>query len=186
MLAQLCEGEAFDLVQNTQDSNGWEAWRVISKRFDPHGAGRKRSVMSQLLAPGSFDLKNLNSAIARWEEMLRVYERRAGKDLPDDVKATIHTEMTKGALEDRLLLNASRFKTYVSVRDEIQCYLESKRNQEAVPMDIGALNKNGGKGKGKGEGTGAKGKGPQVCNNCSKQGHWWKDCAAPGGGAAIV
>ena len=33
VLAQLCEGEALDLAQNTQDSNGWEAWRVISKRF---------------------------------------------------------------------------------------------------------------------------------------------------------
>ena len=123
MLAQLCEGEALDLAQNAQDSNSWEAWRAISKGFNPQGAGRKRSVTSQLLAPGSFDLKSLNSAIARWEEMLRVYERRAGKDLPDDVKATVLTEMTKRALKDHP----------VAQRVSVQGVRERPRGDPVIP-----------------------------------------------------
>ena len=187
VLAQLCENEALDLVQTTQDSNGWEAWRVISRRFDPVGAGRRRGIMSQLLQPGSYDIKDLTSAMAKWEDKVRVYERRAARELPDDVKCSVLTEMCKGALRDHLLLNASKLRTYQLVREEVQCYLESKHNQEAVPMDIGAFHK--GKGKGKGGGQNNKEKSSQdrdTCTNCGKKGHWKRDCRAPGGGAATT
>ena len=33
VLAQLCDGEALDLVQNVVNSDGWEAWRVVSDEW---------------------------------------------------------------------------------------------------------------------------------------------------------
>ena len=59
------DGEALDLVQNSADTGGLEAWRVLTRRFNPWGAGRRRNVTLQ---PVSFDPKELNSAIATWEE----------------------------------------------------------------------------------------------------------------------
>ncbi len=73
VLAQLWEGEALDLIQNFLQSNGWEAHRVLSRRFDSWSAGRRRNIMSHLLQPGCFDRGSLNSAIARWEEKVRLY-----------------------------------------------------------------------------------------------------------------
>lgn len=29
VLAQVCEGEVLDLIQNVVDSDGWELWRVL-------------------------------------------------------------------------------------------------------------------------------------------------------------
>ena len=87
VLAQLCEGEALDLVQNVVNSDGWEAWRILSRRIDPQGAGRKRSVTSQLLQAGAFDPQDLNSDIATWEEKIHMHERRAQNKLPDDIKS---------------------------------------------------------------------------------------------------
>ena len=171
VLAQLCEGEALDLVQSTSNNDGFEAWRVISRRFDPQGAGRRRNVMAGLIQPGSFDTGQLHSAIAKWEERVRVYERRAGHSLQDDVKASVLVEMTKGALKDHLLLNAKSLKTYIQVREEIQCYLESKFNSEPVPMDVGPLSRT------------RSSAGQQNCNNCGAPGHWKRDCWKPGGGA---
>jgi hypothetical protein len=178
VLAQLCDGEALDLIQNVIGSDGWEAYRVLSRRFDPQGAGRRRNIMSQLLQPGSFDPQALNSAIARWEEKVRIYERRSGSKLPDDIKSSILTEMTKGPLREHLILNAAKLKSYEGVREEIQCYLENRQNAEPMSMDVDAFTK--GKGTKGGKGSG---KGTDVCKNCGKTGHWARDCRGPGGGA---
>jgi len=177
VLAQLCDGEALDLVQNVVNSDGWEAYRVLSRRFDPQGAGRRRNIMSQLLQPGSYDPTALNSAIARWEERVRIYERRSGSKLPDDIKSSILTEMTKGPLKEHLILNAAKLRNYDAVREEIQCYLENRQNAEPIAMDVDAFQK------GKGGGKGGKASKDDVCKNCGKRGHWARDCRGPGGGA---
>ena len=166
VLAQLMDGEALDLVQSTKDNDGFEAWRVVSRRFDPQGAGRRRNILGVLIQPGAVDAPQLNSHIAKWEERLRVYERRAGQPMQEDIKAQVLVSMTKGALKDHLTLNANKMKTYLSVREEIQSYLESKVNDMASPMDVGSL-----------------GQKDITCNNCGKKGHKKIDCWAPGGGA---
>ena len=121
-----------------------------------------------LLQPGAFDPTALNSAIARWEGKVRIYERRSNAKLPDDIKSSILTEMTKGPLKEHLILNAAKLKSYEGVREEIQCYLENRHN-----ADVDAFTK--GKG-GKGSGKGNKGTDKDVCKNCGKTGHWACDC----------
>jgi hypothetical protein len=182
VLAQLCDGEALDLIQNVLGSDGWEAYRFLSWRFDPEGAGRRRNIMSQLLQPGSFDPMDLNSAIARWEEKVRIYERRSGAKLPDDIRSSILTETTKGPLKEHLIVNAAKLKSHDAVREERQCYLENRQNAEPTAMDVDAFTK-GGKG-GNGSGKGNKGSDKDVCKNCCKTGHWARDCCRPGGCAA--
>ena len=75
-LAQLTEGESNDIVRNVSTANGLEAWRVLSKEYDPAGSGRKRTVLSHILRPGSFELTDLKSAIAGWETQIRTYDRK--------------------------------------------------------------------------------------------------------------
>lgn len=114
---------SLDLAQHVTRKDGWEAWRIISRRFDPQGAGRRCNVMSQLLQPGSYEPKDLNSAIAKWEEKVRLYERRSQTKLPDDIKSSILTEMCKRAVKEHLVLNAAKLRDYGGVSEEIQCYL---------------------------------------------------------------
>ena len=92
VLANLLDGEAVDLAQNAADSDGWEAWRVSTRRFDPQGAGRRRNIMSQLLHSVSFDPEDLNSAITKGEEEVRMYEKRSAMLL---LYSTL-TEMLEG------------------------------------------------------------------------------------------
>eukprot|EP00971_Amphidinium_carterae_P209370 4153076-Amphidinium_carterae.1 len=54
--------------------------------------------------------------------------------------------MTKGPLKEHLILNASKLKDYLAVREEVRSYLEHIQNSTPVPMDIGAFGKGGGKG----------------------------------------
>lgn len=130
VIAQLVKGEALDMVQSNENSSGRESWCQLTRRFDPHGAGRRRSIMSQLLKPGALEVKELNAAISRWEKKVRIYGRRSGTPLKDDIEAFTLMEMTKGSLQEHLVLKASKLRSYVAAKEEVQCNLEKRYNEE--------------------------------------------------------
>ena len=57
VFAHLYDGDALHLIQNAADSDGWEAWRVLTRRLHPQGTDRDAPIMSQLLEARSFDPK---------------------------------------------------------------------------------------------------------------------------------
>ena len=52
VLAQLCDGEALDLIQNVTGSDGCEAYRVLSRRFDPPGCREEAQHHAAVAAAG--------------------------------------------------------------------------------------------------------------------------------------
>ena len=76
-LAELLEGEALDIVQNTTRGAGLEAWRKLVRRFDPQTVGRKRTLLSRIINPGTVKVHELSRAIEQWEERVRSYQSRA-------------------------------------------------------------------------------------------------------------
>ena len=67
-LAELLEGEVLDIVQNTTRGAGLEAWRKFVRRFDPQTVGRKRTLLSRIVFPGTVKVHELSRAIEQWEE----------------------------------------------------------------------------------------------------------------------
>ena len=61
-LAELLEGEALDIVQNTTRGAGLEAWRKLVRRFDPQTVGRKRTLLSRIFNPGTVKVHELSRA----------------------------------------------------------------------------------------------------------------------------
>ena len=59
-LAEVLEGEALDIVQNTTRGAGLEAWRKLVRRFDPETTGRKRTLLSRILNPGTVKVHELS------------------------------------------------------------------------------------------------------------------------------
>ena len=84
-LAELLEGEALDIVQNTTRGAGLEAWRKLVRRFDPQTVGRKRTLLSRIINPGTVKVHELSRAIKQWEERVRSYQSRARENISDDV-----------------------------------------------------------------------------------------------------
>ena len=160
-LAQLTEGESNDIIRNVSSANGFEGWRILSKQYDPAGSGRKRIVLSHILRPGSYELNELKSAIAKWETQIRTYDRKqtatGDSVIQDDIKSSILLDMCKGKLKEHLELNFNRFKTYEDMKIEVESYIEKKGDQDAAKMDLSAM--------------------PQVrCHNCGKMGHYKSEC----------
>ena len=69
--------EALDIVQNTTRGAGLEAWRKLVRRFDPQTVGRKRTLLSRIINPGTVKVHELSRSIKQWEERVRSYQSRA-------------------------------------------------------------------------------------------------------------
>ena len=164
LIAQITEQEPLDIAKNTARGAGLEVWRKLQRRYDPQTVGRKRAMLSRILAPGAARIADLSSAIQRWEESVRVYQERSRERLSDDVRTGILIEMLPEALKNHVYLNQNRLVNYEQVRSEIETYLEARHGREAgatagagahdhggpMPMDISAM-------KGKGKGKASKG-----------------------------
>ena len=163
-LAALLDGEALDILMNTTEGQGFEAWREISKRFDPKTKGRTRNKLIHLLTPGQCTLGELSSKIEQWEESVRRYGERSRTAWSDDFRVASLTSMCPKVFQDHIGLNQNRLAKYEDVRNEVFSYLEMKHDsQKPTPMDVGSWDyEKGGKGKGKkgfspwGEGKGGK------------------------------
>jgi hypothetical protein len=183
-LGQIVEGEALDILRNVPDDNGLEGWRRLCRRFDPQTVSRRRSAITKIINPPKATLAGLGSAIEKWDEMTRAHERRTGRPIDDDVKASVLTEMCPDKLGEHIALNQSRLVTYQQVRDEIAMYLEQV-NAKAITsrssrddMDVSSLGKGkGDKGKGKGKDSGKNSqKEDRECWKCGKKGHLSSAC----------
>ena len=186
-LENLTDREPLDIVQNSPEGNGLEAWRRLQKRYDPATRGRRKNLLKSLLKPGKYKLEQLGEAMEKWEEQVNRYEKMKDSkgnrsQLPDDLKIAILEDMVPEVLETHLLLQADRIDTYKECRKEVSSYVEAKiglRIKEAGvsdalrtrqpmgpdDMDCSSFQKGkpgGGKGSPKFQGT---------CNACGKQGH---------------
>ena len=112
-LAELLQGEALDIVQNTARGAGLEAWRKLVRRFDPQTTGRKRTL--QILNPGTLKVHELSRAIEQWEERVRSYQSRVREKFSDDVRSGILTEMCPEHIKTHIHLNLTRLPDYAAV-----------------------------------------------------------------------
>ena len=168
-LAQLVDQEALAILKNGDLENGLDAWRRLTKRYDPVTAGVMRLQYLRLVQPGvAKDTTQAAVMIQQWETAVREFEQRTRKTIDEELKIAVLTEMMPGDLRQHLQLNARSILTYAVARKEIAMYLETKNApgtaagtmDQAVPMDVGALWAKGGKskkGENKGKGKGAKG-----------------------------
>ena len=204
VLLMVTEREPFDLVLNS--TCGFEAWRRLSRRFDPTTGGRKRALLNSILSPNRTKLEELPQAMEKLMDSIRLYERRrdstgARTTISEDIKISVIERLVPAELERHLVLNRDRYVSFNDILGEIQSYVEHQtgskikvfnsqgrvdpHNRPDDPMDVGFFGK-GKKGKGKGGSKGGKpgDKKSETCFNCGKPGHRKADCWAPGGGKA--
>ena len=163
-LAELLEGEALDIVQNTTRGAGLEAWRKLARRFDPQTAGRKRTLLSRIVDPGTVKVHELSRAIEQWGRTCQIVSVESARKISDDVRSGILTEMCPEHIKTHIHLNLTRLPDYASVRSEIETFLEARQSSSNPDaMDTGSLN-------------GQKG----VCRNCGQRGHWAASCPKRG------
>jgi hypothetical protein len=179
LLVSITEGEAATIVENAGDDNGLEAWRRLTKRFDPNNAGRKRAILDTILALPRVKMQELQNAIENMKKLITQYETKHKKKLDDDIKQTVIRGMVPEHLRKHLEMNSSRFMDSDDMLEEIAGYIQSQPDSAA--MDIGWLGK-GKDGKGKDKGWNDKGKGKGFFDKGKGKGHGGKNSGGKGAG----
>ena len=72
MLISLTDGTTNNLVANS--NLGFEAWRKLSKNYDPTGGGRIWNLLRQIINPGKCKIENLKPSLEMWEQQVTKYE----------------------------------------------------------------------------------------------------------------
>lgn len=209
VLRATTEGIPFDVVENVATGAGLDAWRCLHKRFDPATGSRKRVMLHALTNPERASYETIQSALERWKALKLRYDKKkdqfgAREPLPESLAMNSLEKLVPKDLEQHLLLNYARFKTFEEMELEVVNFIEAKTGNRlnistnfaksgggtssAIPMDVdslvrvvqGSINslaqtKGGGKNK-----SGGSNKINQrfdgTCNNCGKVGHKSRDC----------
>ena len=84
-LQMVTSKELFTIVCNCQN-NGFEAWRRLTRRYDPATASRKRTMLRAIISPQKQKLENLpcghRGMGRRCENLRKAQEQHGSKDLP--------------------------------------------------------------------------------------------------------
>ena len=197
-------GAAHTVVKNVTSMNGFEAWRRLCQRYNPHTTGKMMTLIRKAINPTKVkSLKEVEKSIDSWEELMKTLDRDYHEELSESLKMGILLEMVPSQITESLMNvlpdPKKESNAYTKTKELIlQTVIHKTDFLKATPMDVGAFNYNDKheeaeepeqwaedlnnfypKGNGKGNGKG-KGKGP-TCWNCGEPGHRRAECPYPQG-----
>ena len=201
-LTMLCSGASLRIVRSFRSANSLEAYRLLSRRWNPSSKGRNPTKFSKVLHWEFGDASKMLDNLVSWESAVEDRENVTQEKLGDSVKCAIIAERAPAEVRTHLQLNAPDAK-FPQMRSLVEEYLQANAGSASVPMEVDAIWGNKGKkGKGKGKGKKGKGKGKDngkddkgkgkaaekeekfegYCGKCGKWGHKQKVCRS----AAVV
>ena len=157
VLAGLVDGPAYVLVDQVEDSNGLEAWRLLYQRYARTNI--QNAIMTLVtLVNTKLDDKDFETKFSKWESDITKFERAIEKPLYDEIKVGLLIAGTSGKFHDHLCLTTTTTIKYEDIRNVILSYLKTRsltistrhgRDSGPIPMEIDNINFRKGKGKGK-------------------------------------
>ena len=98
----------------------------LQKRFDPTTGVRKRNLLSTIISPGRCSVLELQAGIERWESYVSRYEKKLKNKMDDEIKLAGPESLVPEELEEDLILNSNRMRTFEDARLEIVTNVEAK------------------------------------------------------------
>ena len=109
MMLMICKGAALNIVFLAGDSEGLEAWRQLTEKYEPKVRTR---FAGQLMSILSFSLQgDTTERITAWEREIATHERDSGKVLDDEIKiGTFLLRLPESQLKTNLLMRVDTLK----------------------------------------------------------------------------
>ena len=131
------KGEAFSLVTSVSDGCGFEAWRLLMKRYEPRTPATKRALLKTIFnMKAAKKVDEIEKNILKLEETYKRYEAMSDAKLPEDIKTVIMIELCTPKLKDHLEFT-SKDLSYKETREAVIAYVERKRKDPYTPMEVG-------------------------------------------------
>lgn len=191
ILVMVTAGVALDLVVNSGEQQGLEAWRRLVNRFEPRVRSRYAGLLLEILS--STFSGDIVSRIEAFERQIAEYQKNSSETVSDGIRiGIVLRNMDEGPVRQHLLMNAERLKLWQDFREEIVNIRRAQLTSTgtvgaggmgAAPMELGQLGSFDRGGQSGGYQRKQNDKGDIVCHNCGRKGHKKPDCWAKGGGA---
>ena len=84
LLITLCEGSAVQVLKRETNTNGYESWRLLVKRYSTPKRSKSLNLLTKIMTAtftGDFETK-----FTQWEEDIAKYEKETNGRLSEDVK----------------------------------------------------------------------------------------------------
>ena len=184
-LLSLTSGPAFGLVESIPDHNGLEAWRALSKRYNPMTPLKCVQLMVQIVTAKINKNNEVESALARWEAAVNTLERDHKEKLSEKMLTALMVRTLPADLQNKVFEHMDRLTTYREVKEKVVSLVQSIPKYASdemdcswvgvpVPGDDVDLQSEDNE-------VNALGKGGSLCYRCGGQGHLAWQCATPKG-----
>ena len=109
MMLTICKCAALNTVFWAGESEGLEAWRQLTEKYEPK---IRTQFAGQLMSILSYSLQgDATERITAWEREVATYERDSGKILDDEIKVgAVLVRLPESQLKTHLLMRVDKLK----------------------------------------------------------------------------
>ena len=133
------KGPALTIHQGVVNENGLEAWRALTKRYNPMTPMRGLELMLKVVVPGKAKKgEDVQTRINKWEGHLNALKRDYNENVSDMMKIGILINMMPDDLQDHVLQHADRLREYKLVKEKVVTLTDARmRLKDPKAMDVG-------------------------------------------------
>ena len=142
ILCQACTGEALSLVRAVEDMLGITAWNKLFRKYKPRTMARAIRLVGAVTNPPKIkDLKDVESELDKWEELIKVLKKDFGEEFSDTVKVGIVTSIMPQSIQELVYTSVGASIIYETVAQRIRAVVSNKVAMMTgpSPMDIGKV-----------------------------------------------
>ena len=138
VLVMLTRGRAQKLVLKAGEPEGFEAYRLLLRRYEPQTTATTATKLVELLSTQFAG--DLLDCVTDFERRVAGWESEAGEQVSDLIKiGVVINGLEKGNFQDHLLINTSGMKQWSRFIREIEAVELARLNSRPTPMDLSAV-----------------------------------------------
>ena len=140
ILCQACTGEALSLVRSVDDMLGLTAWNKLYRKYNPRTMARAiRLVGAATNPPKIKDLKDAETELDKWEDIIKVLKKDFGEEFSDTVKVGIITSIMPQSIQELVYTSVGTSVKYETIVQRVRAVVSNKVAMMTgpAPMDIG-------------------------------------------------
>ena len=133
LLLDVCKDEAYNEVDNA-NGNGFEAWRLLCKRYSPRTPGTKRALILAIMnMKAAKSVAELEKNIHHMEHLVRRYDAISKTPLDEAVKTAVLVNLCPSEYKDFSDLTTQDYD-YREMKLAIDNWMERKRDRDPAAL----------------------------------------------------
>ena len=116
ILCQCCSGEALQVIRTVTEMQGWEAWSKLHRKYQPRSMARAIRLVGLVTNPPKVnDLKDVETALDKWEENVKTLQVDFKEMFSDMMKVGIVVSLLPTAIKDVVFQTVGETVAYEDV-----------------------------------------------------------------------